>query len=157
MTDRLKRSATTSPGSGLASVPGPVSGSGSGSGPGPGSGPAYGPVSSPCPFPSPGPGPGRDQTLSTIDPAALQAAAPPLKEEEYEGLRMKSSSFVLLERHRRKRITQSCSTLRQLLPTIPSGRVDMATVLETTVAFLETVQEVVAAQDQHIQVQNTRK
>ncbi|XP_078107832.1 uncharacterized protein LOC144518792 isoform X1 [Sander vitreus] len=101
---------------------------------------------------SPGPGSVRDQTLSTIDSAALQAAAAPAEEEEDESLRMKSSSCVLLERHRRKRITQSCSTLRQLLPTIHGGRVDMVTVLETTVAFLETVQEVVAAQDQHIQL-----
>ncbi|TDH13419.1 hypothetical protein EPR50_G00057240 [Perca flavescens] len=104
--------------------------------------------------PGPGSGPGsvRGQTLSTIDSAALQAAAVPAEEEEDESVRMKSSSCVLLERHRRKRITQSCSTLRQLLPTIHGGRVDMVTVLETTVAFLETVQDVVAAQDQHIQL-----
>lgn len=44
----------------------------------------------------------------------------------------------------RKRITQSCSELRQHLPTIPGGRVDMVTVLEMTVAYLETIKQVSA-------------
>lgn len=52
-----------------------------------------------------GPGSVRGQTLSTIDSAALQAAAAPAEEEEDESLRMKSSSCVLLERHRRYRLS----------------------------------------------------
>ncbi|GLD71898.1 mediator of RNA polymerase II transcription subunit 27 [Lates japonicus] len=99
-----------------------------------------------------------DQTLLTIDSEALIVS--PEREEEgeeddYEGVKqpkmkphqsLKSSCCVFLERHRRKRITQSCSKLRQLLPTIHGGHVDMVTVLETTVAFLETVQELVRAE-----------
>ncbi|XP_049434954.1 spermatogenesis- and oogenesis-specific basic helix-loop-helix-containing protein 1-like [Epinephelus fuscoguttatus] len=106
----------------------------------------------PCPVSGPA-----GQILSTIDSDALLTAASP-DEEEGEGLRERkmkmknSSSCVLLERHRRKRITQSCSTLRQLLPMIPRGRVDMVTVLDTTVAFLEKVQELVPAEDQCIQL-----
>jgi len=51
--------------------------------------------------------------------------------------------FFLNDRDR-KRITQSCSELRQHLPTIPGGRVDMVTVLEMTVAYLETIKQVSA-------------
>ncbi|TKS79189.1 Mediator of RNA polymerase II transcription subunit 27 [Collichthys lucidus] len=54
--------------------------------------------------------------------------------------------------HYWKRITQSCSTLRQLVPTIHGVHVDMVTVLETTVAFLKTVQEVVQAEDPKLQL-----
>ncbi|XP_027140209.1 transcription factor SPEECHLESS-like isoform X3 [Larimichthys crocea] len=107
-------------------------------------------------------GPVGDQILSTIDSDALLTAASPEEEqqeeeeeqEEEDGDKgvMKTSSCVLLERRRRKRITQSCSTLRQLVPTIHGVHVDMVTVLETTVAFLKTVQEVVQAEDPKLQL-----
>ncbi|KAK0147484.1 Spermatogenesis- and oogenesis-specific basic helix-loop-helix-containing protein 1 [Merluccius polli] len=106
------------------------------------------PASSPC-----GPGP----LLST--PPVQQEMVEEEEEEEKEGLndfqrtmkiehrqalRNSHRGCVILERHRRKRITQSCSRLRQLLPTIPGGRVDMVTVLEMTVAYLETIKQVSA-------------
>ncbi|XP_027140208.1 transcription factor SPEECHLESS-like isoform X2 [Larimichthys crocea] len=112
-------------------------------------------------------GPVGDQILSTIDSDALLTAASPEEEqqeeeeeqEEEDGDKgvMKTSSCVLLERRRRKRITQSCSTLRQLVPTIHGVHVDMVTVLETTVAFLKTVQEVVQAEDPKLQSQESRE
>ncbi|KAG7282417.1 hypothetical protein CRUP_029738 [Coryphaenoides rupestris] len=67
-----------------------------------------------------------------------------MKMEHHQALRNTHRGCVILERHRRKRITQSCSELRQLLPTIPGGRVDMVTVLEMTVAYLETIKQVSA-------------
>ncbi|XP_040009279.1 uncharacterized protein LOC120804124 isoform X2 [Xiphias gladius] len=70
---------------------------------------------------------------------------------------LKNSCGVFLERHRRKRITQSCSRLRQLLPTIHGCRTDMVTVLDTTVAFLEVVQKLVPAENPKLQSQATRE
>ncbi|XP_060894217.1 uncharacterized protein LOC132974291 isoform X2 [Labrus mixtus] len=86
------------------------------------------------------------------------------EEEKDKGLRvcemkMKShhelknrSSCVLLERQRRKRITQGCRTLQNMLPIIHGSGVDMVTVLEKTVAFLEMVQELVPAEDSNVQL-----
>ncbi|XP_029134501.2 uncharacterized protein [Labrus bergylta] len=86
------------------------------------------------------------------------------EEEKDKGLRvcemkMKShqelknrSSCVLLERQRRKRITQGCRTLQNMLPIIHGSGVDMVTVLEKTVAFLEMVRELVPAEDSNVQL-----
>ncbi|XP_046904671.1 uncharacterized protein LOC124486849 isoform X2 [Hypomesus transpacificus] len=52
---------------------------------------------------------------------------------------------AIMERNRRRRITSSCSKLRNLLPKIPGSRADMVTVLEMTIAYLETVQELVCS------------
>ncbi|XP_062310821.1 uncharacterized protein LOC134015368 [Osmerus eperlanus] len=52
---------------------------------------------------------------------------------------------AIMERNRRRRITLSCSKLRNLLPKIPGSRADMVTVLEMTIAYLETVQELVCS------------
>lgn len=108
--------------------------------------------------------------LSTIDSDALLTASPEEEgADEEEGQvdnegpkdhqvkvephqELKTSSCVFLERHRRKRITQSCRSLRQLLPIVPSTRIDMVTILKMTVVFLETVQQLAPAADPTIQL-----
>ncbi|CAL8252387.1 unnamed protein product [Boreogadus saida] len=95
--------------------------------------------------------------MSTSDPSPLGPTPVQQEREEEEGLNEFQKNMkiehrqslknthrgcVILERHRRKRITQSCSRLRHLLPTIPGGRVDMVTVLEMTVAYLQTIKQI---------------
>ncbi|CAI5649052.1 spermatogenesis- and oogenesis-specific basic helix-loop-helix-containing protein 1 [Oreochromis niloticus] len=93
-----------------------------------------------------------DEVLVTIDSDALMVASPEGEAAGRKGPDPQLWNSSYLERHRRKRITQSCSMLCRLLPTIQGSHVDMVTVLEMTVALLKTVQEVVPAEDPNIQV-----
>ncbi|CAJ1069338.1 uncharacterized protein LOC109989110 isoform X3 [Xyrichtys novacula] len=52
-----------------------------------------------------------------------------------------------------KHINEDCETLEQLLPIIHRSPVNMVTVMEKTVALLETVQRGVPAKDLDTQVQ----
>ncbi|KAJ8379804.1 hypothetical protein SKAU_G00005820 [Synaphobranchus kaupii] len=61
--------------------------------------------------------------------------------EHQQALASVNKACIIVERNRRKRITISCSKLRQLLPQVPGARSDMVTVLEMTVAFLEYVNQ----------------
>ncbi|XP_038601840.1 spermatogenesis- and oogenesis-specific basic helix-loop-helix-containing protein 1 [Tachyglossus aculeatus] len=60
----------------------------------------------------------------------------------------KSKQNVVLERHRRKRISSSCEQLRTLLPRFDGRREDMASILEMTVKFLELTHTLVPLEQQ---------
>ncbi|KAJ8414048.1 hypothetical protein AAFF_G00066460 [Aldrovandia affinis] len=74
-----------------------------------------------------------------------------MRREHRQALATGNKACIVVERNRRytpplnsvhrKRITMSCSKLRQLLPQVCGARGDMVTVLEMTVAFLEHVQQ----------------
>ncbi|KAI1900605.1 hypothetical protein AGOR_G00051640 [Albula goreensis] len=66
-----------------------------------------------------------------------------MKREHRQALSTVNKACIIVERNRRKRITVSCSKLRQLLPQFAGARSDMVTVLEMTVAFLEHVHQAV--------------
>ncbi|XP_007670808.2 spermatogenesis- and oogenesis-specific basic helix-loop-helix-containing protein 1 isoform X1 [Ornithorhynchus anatinus] len=60
----------------------------------------------------------------------------------------KSKQNVVLERHRRKRISRSCEQLRTLLPRFDGRREDMASILEMAVKFLELTHALVPSEQQ---------
>ncbi|KAJ8285631.1 hypothetical protein GJAV_G00029080 [Gymnothorax javanicus] len=71
----------------------------------------------------------------------LNAFQRKMRREHQQALASVNKACIIVERNRRKRITVSCSELRQLLPQVNGARSDMVTVLEMTVAFLEYINQ----------------